>query len=409
MTTDPLNFCSFQTADWINLKSKLTSNLRSQCSVQSLMVKIRSTVVLLKEDKCNCDMVAKLAVCCLIVLLFTFVECILAQKRLVWIPNDEGIMSQFVQIKIMQHFARVSRRQLFSAPFTTAHIAQKKIMLGDLFELPGVVFDRHRSCRGRQYLMLNSSQFEVCAYGSVPSMGGDTRRDTILHGIKLMHPPLVIHKRYTPVIDGFLKNLGINKGTSYTVVHWRRGDQLKSRCKQSKDSSVNCGSARELIERVQNFSKDSLVYIATNEPANSNESTLLLKAGYKLFHHGRSNSVNVTSDSIPGFMIDLTLMLRCSTFLAWGVSLMNDVVEHQRWLDRRSYCTSYSEKDITYPTWCWQRKQMLLPSNRLLVKKSITVGGIPFVPNFQLNTSNMPSYEHERKDNYSFAFRTNVV
>lgn len=53
----------------------------------------------------------------------------------------------------------------------------------------------------------------------------------------------------------------------------------------------------------------------------------------------------------------ISIMLNASTFLAWGVSEVNDVIEHERMLRGKSYCSA-KEETPKYPTWCWWHAQM---------------------------------------------------
>lgn len=348
-------------------------------------------------------------ICYSFVCSLVFLVCSTSDKRLLWIPNNEGLVSQFVQLKVVQHFAHVSKRKLVSASFSTPHLPHKRLMMCDVFELPDVTCDEQLKCQGGKYQFLDSDKADLCIAGSVPAMGGDTRRDTLLHGIKLAQPTFTFQKQHDHAVDLFRINLGITKGTSYTVVHWRRGDQLMSRCRQTKDTSVNCGSAQELVDLVRAHTNDSLVYVATNELSNSSESILLAAAGFKLFHHGLSAAFKVSPDSVTGIVIDTSLMLNCNTFLGWGISLVNDVVEHQRMLEQRSYCVAYSEHNTDYPTWCWLRHQEQKPENSFIVSQAPNVGGVPFLALSSFNTSRMPTYEKEREGKYGVRFKPNIV
>lgn len=111
-------------------------------------------------------------------------------------------------------------------------------------------------------------------------------------------------------------------GRKYVVVHWRRGDQLKSRCVatgdgetsglEGRDKSINCGSATSLSEQINNvlkfgsdapglfkrsvdgdsynFMKDPnpIIYIATNQNLWEMEGDMTIKdifrrEGFKVF------------------------------------------------------------------------------------------------------------------------------
>ena len=52
-------------------------------------------------------------------------------------------------------------------------------------------------------------------------------------------------------------------------------------------------------------------------------------------------------------MLEIGLMLDCTTFLGWGISEVNDVVENQRMRMKKSYCKSNEHlvEEIVFPTW----------------------------------------------------------
>ena len=95
---------------------------------------------------------------------------------------------------------------------------------------------------------------------------------------------------------------------NYTVVHWRRGDQLSSRCRQGKDSSVNCKSAADLVAMVRNHSHDSLVYVATNEPANSTELEVLRSASFKLYSDSQFELPGYEYESLNAFVLEVSVV-----------------------------------------------------------------------------------------------------
>ncbi|KAJ1429652.1 hypothetical protein B484DRAFT_419051 [Ochromonadaceae sp. CCMP2298] len=114
---------------------------------------------------------------------------------------------------------------------------------------------------------------------------------------------------------------------AYTVVHWRRGDQV-TRCSKRLDTSVNCLPAPHLIAAVRRLSNDSIVYVATNEQE-SGQLQLLREAGFLTFE--------------DVLAVEVSLMLAAPTFLAWGVSEIDDVVESERQRGGRTYCVGARE------------------------------------------------------------------
>jgi hypothetical protein len=85
-------------------------------------------------------------------------------------------------------------------------------------------------------------------------------------------------------------------------------------------------------------------------------------------------------------------MLDASTFLAWGVSIINDIVEHERLLRYKSWCSAGEGEGEgsnglsgfsglqglqglqTYPTWCWLSRQHLsTPNISMSISKSTSM------------------------------------
>ena len=161
---------------------------------------------------------------------------------------------------------------------------------------------------------------------------------------------------------------------SYTVVHWRRGDQLVTRCKKMIDLSPNCHDAHHLIERVstynykhnnnndsRNYNHNSIIYIATNEPQDSHEMETLRHQGYLTYNDVMmamsNNPLNPMDNDYPSvfdvLIVEVLLMIDADVFLAWGVSEMNDIVEHQRQALHKTYCVDQNNyPDNNQNTWC---------------------------------------------------------
>ena len=93
-------------------------------------------------------------------------------------------------------------------------------------------------------------------------------------------------------------------GEPYLAVHWRRGDQLATKCKAEWDTSVNCGSAQDLRRLVDKKLQGRAwhVYVATNE-RDSETLTQLTAFGYKL-----QSDIRVKFDSLEAFFADIFLV-----------------------------------------------------------------------------------------------------
>jgi hypothetical protein len=180
-------------------------------------------------------------------------------KYLLWFSNNDGIFSQFLQMKIMHYVAQnLHKRTLIIAPIRSYHLPNKTVILCDLFQLPSTIqcFNNEEMYNWNYYykdfrcltdikvtIILRSQNYGmnlekdelVCFKGLIPFLGTSTRRDAVLKAVDFASPPLVLHKNYREQFLIFKRNMGLN--SNYTVIHWRRGDQLSSRCKQGRDLS----------------------------------------------------------------------------------------------------------------------------------------------------------------------------
>jgi hypothetical protein len=58
---------------------------------------------------------------------------------------------------------------------------------------------------------------------------------------------------------------------------------------------------------------------------------------------------------MEAFILEVTLMIEASTFLGWGISEVNDVVEYERMKKNRTFCTT-DEWSFSYVSWCEGQK-----------------------------------------------------
>lgn len=120
--------------------------------------------------------------------------------------------------------------------------------------------------------------------------------------------------------------------SKYTAVHWRRGDQLVTRCQSHIDTSVNCQDVETFITTVQNSTQQTgAVYVSTNEK----DAAALAKLHEAGFH--TSASLGLRGSSIEIFVVELMLMIRADVFLHWGISTVSGLVTNARKQDRRPH------------------------------------------------------------------------
>lgn len=251
--------------------------------------------------------------------------CVNCHKRqLVWKPSSAGLFSQFVQLKIMYEFARMFNRTLVFPSFTSPHYKSIVVNMCEVFDLPNEVECSRVLDYGKTSTLpwtvdidspkLNSDTPTIYYKGNLPIFV-KTIRDAIVRAVSL---PLEmkINRSYESLIREFKKNIGLNDSTSFTAVHWRRGDQLTTRCTDKVDKSVNCGTAVDLIREVKQVSQDQFVFVASNEKHGSTEVQLLHQHGMLTFANASMDNLSI----IEVFVVEVALMLEADTFLAWGVS-----------------------------------------------------------------------------------------
>jgi len=340
-------------------------------------------------------------------------------RRFIWIGDKDGLFSHYLQMKIYQFLSRIYNRLLVIPPIFSKHYGNAPLSLCDVFVLPNNTLQCIKTPVSEKVLgcvsqlspkIFASEKPQVCYKGPLPLIYGATnRKESVLKAMNISRPLLRFNNnKYNPLIEAFKKAIGVpvlnynsdkdsngvkssssitssagqdemvaimaaaaskNNDEPYTAVHWRRGDQLTSRCAHSRDFSVNCGTAEELIKAIRAHSNDKLIYVATNEPESSPEHIRLRKEpGFKVFADGRaavleagggvSSSNNYLNASIPVvdvFVLEVALMVDATTFLGWGMTEVKDVIEFERMKQKKSFCVARDEKMVMLPeakTWC---------------------------------------------------------
>lgn len=152
--------------------------------------------------------------------------------------------------------------------------------------------------------------------------------------------PIIMTEKYVDMFNMVKTNMFEDNRHNYIfiAVHWRRGDQLQSRCKNSSDSSVNCEHVSALVLSIKNAielkqqetnifgGKDILIYVATNEEYKA-DLILLSAEGYFL----KSDVLYDSNDQyienkVDIFIMEFLLMSESDLFLYWGESGVHDLV-----------------------------------------------------------------------------------
>lgn len=299
-------------------------------------------------------------------------------SHLVHLPTHEGLASHYRQLENLWIIAQtmLDNVTIVEVPFQSRHFGgASDVSMCDIFELPSGV-----KCSCSPFHEVGSEQSD-CALLNV--MGYTWANRPTDYGLNTTNSHLVAKEldlKSTTCIAGFLHNFkfmpgydsvlqknpknlhfsgrfnqkyvrlaglvkklfGWSEQTVYMAVHWRRGDQLTSRCTGSiqgqHDQSVNCGSGEDFIKAVEsersshNYTHASSVpvLVASNE---AQEATLL-----SLHSAGYLTSANITTALAPYvqlslvdmFVLEVVLMCQATHFHYWGLSGVNSIVEDCR-------------------------------------------------------------------------------
>ena len=283
----------------------------------------------------------------------------------------EGLFTIYQQAKIMQAVCELFGCALNIIPVHSEH--GYDVCLCELFEMPenvecgGIEMNGKDSRNHRHNFLRCSTDFteldllgydDVCLVTDPNHLGLTGARQLIsqsnpdfLTEDSLSTLPMIVKEQYVQYANKIRTALGIihsdNFQTrskdfrSHTVVHWRRGDQLNTRC-LAADRSVNCDSAEALIEQVRAATTDSIIYVATNESPDSPSHDIFNKAGMvtyvNLMADWPADDDVAQLDTLSVLMLETVLMLEATTFLAWGISAVSGIVEYERMVHGRSYC-----------------------------------------------------------------------
>ena len=305
-------------------------------------------------------------------LLFSYIVSLIdsaSSKNLFYRSNSAGLFSQFIQLKLMYHFAQTFNRALVVEKIKSRHY-KNSVLMNDVFNFSGysitsstgVQFETCYNTTDELLPLMNSDISDLCYGGPFPVelTGENITRNGILQSLGL-DPPLRLKR--VNYLSQLMRNLNIDPSLNFTVVHWRRGDQT-TRCKSGMDASVNCGTGYDFVAKIKEYTHDNTIYVATNEKRYSKDLVPLRRAQMKTITDG---SIPL-SDELSVLSLEVELMLRATTFLAWGVSEIDDVVEYERMKAGKSFCVAYEpyipDRNLTF---CYLVKELhRLPKSTMM-------------------------------------------
>ena len=283
------------------------------------------------------------------------------------LPTHEGLLSHYYQLEVLWIIANGVglQKPIYEVPFRSHHFKEvKRVSLCDIFQFPEGIqcscftpeqvgrtqgycpmlgFRSSWSTHERDY-GLNDSTTEItaeadlgnvtCVAGMVNALQYSSRykqiildnRDKNNFEVRFNHKFMKLAEIVRTMIAPLTGN--------FVAVHWRRGDQITTRCKDKfgmvADHSVNCDSVSDFVDAVE-AQKGLLlaqtpsgaavqVYVATNE----NNATIL----QELHSAGYVTSVNITNVLKPYttlhtddiFALELVFMCIAENFVHFGES-----------------------------------------------------------------------------------------
>lgn len=352
--------------------------------------------------------------------------------NLVWTIGHEGFYSILLQLKTLNFIVNSTQihRRIAIGNFTSVHYQNGEVHVS---MCDYIVMPSHITCNDNSYQ--NMSQFD----GLGPHFDRDMRYVNQPRAVRIRGDPgwweFSIHKSpaikaviapYSPRLQfhpyfyqlaSYVKynllKFPLSAKSRYAAIHWRRGDQLTTRCVRDTelvDRSLNCANISSFVAHLQTLQKyyethnaTSVqsrvpIVVLTNE-ANASVLQLLQKNGIDLLPHNipqqivkqlqslkstvlmpsssGSSEVDITIaiekvKSLPPELVDLVIdsiiMIQATDFYSFGGSFLNDAIEMERMWQGRSFCLQAESHSVGSFCEAWSSTNT---SSRQLFRKSL--------------------------------------
>jgi hypothetical protein len=215
-----------------------------------------------------------------------------APVDLVWRSNEAGIYSHFFELKYLLPFTYHYGKKVWIEPIKSNHYGMESFRICDYLDVPGLnclLYLSKRKCTHlfqQELPKIRANDTNICIHENIYNRSdlGKMR-----YAIYLQGPRLIFQPKFQA---GFLELLSLAalQREDYLVVHWRRGDQLTTRCKKNfkgkglQDTSVNCQSVDEFLKelgRVRLHYRQMKMLIVTNEK-DENQLGKIRQSGYPI-------------------------------------------------------------------------------------------------------------------------------
>ena len=319
-----------------------------------------------------------LALTLLIALFYFSCYTVNASGKLYWdIKPHTSLLNSFLELKIVLRYCRQVSRQLIiaSKPSVGEEASEdvSNLNMCSMFNLPDEVtcgkMPANITCISNLTTHLDLDH-EACyngeAFIEVHSEGAAKSRVINLPLLyQAVEMPLSLDFGLNGSIHELVADIEVIQRTElmspYTAVHWSRSANTLHNCKRGHDQSVNCGNSTSLVQKIKEFSSHTSVFIVTEEPSDSANMVHLRSLGYVTFEDLSGKLYETTHPLHPSdlkFVLEMKLMLNADTFLGWGNSDVNSVVEHDRMMRNMTHCVGQTAgKHREVLNWCVHTKR----------------------------------------------------
>jgi hypothetical protein len=306
---------------------------------------------------------------------------LLAHPHLIWRQNFEGLYSHVLQLKTFIYvfnMFNISRLLLIEDHHSRHYHGDARICnyLSFPSNIHCVPYDVGKiPCQNTLSILFDDPETTSLCFQGRPYF--TDLLVTIKYDIAILPPRIQFHSVYHDTFQQIKRSLQLST-TNYLVVHWRRGDQLTTRCTNTftglHDHSVNCANSSELVNVLARYGyvkydtkKRKIigqVVLVSNE--DDVETLTYLQNQGLLVLLDRINDPLHSPDDLIHVTIDTLFMLDAQTVLNFGVSTMNDVLEAERMVLKKSFCITPQDNS----SWCALWKQTHSDPRRLKKNKN---------------------------------------
>ena len=325
-------------------------------------------------------------------------------ESFLYISTDEGLISHYVQIELLWNIANKHNRLIKIAPMYSVHYNRLPVDICNVFSFPKNVTcstedDKMDMIEKKKCVILDNGSGSNNTWATRPSkfnmswkskptfrvnflnvscVAGDMKGFVeISNKFKLNYLPSPVipfqknnlHEDVKKFIidryfgNSFIQNINdffgikeINSNDKFkerrsshkqlAVFHWRRGDQLWSRCIRNnffhniQDHSVNCATVQEFIIEVNKLISmysipinSTIIYVATNEVNMTN--LIELKKQHFVLISDLVENEKVQNDisknsMLKNFLVELFLICHSNYVFSWGFSNLHFFIERCR-------------------------------------------------------------------------------